>query len=180
MEQLNSTDVLNVFAQYGFQKTSMSDIAHAAGVSRQSLYNNFKSKDEIFEFVIRAYVEKLYEEAVSALTTNDGSVIEKLIKAYAIWIGSSVSLLHSTPHGAELLERGIQAHLKNSMDIEEQFAERIKVFITDHKLARDSSVETADIVYTLTMSAKGLLLKSLSEDDFRAGIQKIIKTLLVA
>ncbi|NDG94170.1 MAG: TetR/AcrR family transcriptional regulator, partial [Gammaproteobacteria bacterium] len=35
------------FNQYGFQKTSMEDIAQRLGVSRASLYSYFTNKDDI-------------------------------------------------------------------------------------------------------------------------------------
>ena len=42
--------VIEVFSNYGFRKTSMSDLAEAAGVSRQTLYNRFKSKEDILHW----------------------------------------------------------------------------------------------------------------------------------
>ena len=37
-------DMLATFAQYGFKKTSMADIARAMGISRQSVYKKFDQK----------------------------------------------------------------------------------------------------------------------------------------
>ena len=42
-----------MFARYGFAKTTMSDIANEAGVSRQTLYNAFASKEDILRAVVR-------------------------------------------------------------------------------------------------------------------------------
>ena len=36
------------FIQYGFQKTTMADIAVATGISRPSIYTYFENKEEIF------------------------------------------------------------------------------------------------------------------------------------
>lgn len=41
------------FAQYGFLKTSMTEIASDAGISKASLYYYFKDKDAIFKEVIK-------------------------------------------------------------------------------------------------------------------------------
>ena len=37
------------FLRYGFKKTSMDDVAQAAGVSRQGLYLYFETKDVLLE-----------------------------------------------------------------------------------------------------------------------------------
>lgn len=39
---------LEVFARHGFRKTSMQDIADAAGISRAALYLRFRNKEDIF------------------------------------------------------------------------------------------------------------------------------------
>jgi AcrR family transcriptional regulator len=43
-----------VFLSAGFDGASMNDIARAAGVSKGTLYAYFKSKDDLFEAIIRA------------------------------------------------------------------------------------------------------------------------------
>ena len=37
------------FIQYGFQKTTMADIAVATGISRPSIYTYFENKEEILK-----------------------------------------------------------------------------------------------------------------------------------
>ena len=41
----------NQFSHYSFRKTSMEDIAKAAGISRASIYSYFQNKDDIFRSV---------------------------------------------------------------------------------------------------------------------------------
>lgn len=43
----------NLFTRYGFRKTSVEDIAGAAGVSKGSLYLEFRNKEELFEALVR-------------------------------------------------------------------------------------------------------------------------------
>jgi AcrR family transcriptional regulator len=43
----------DLFARYGFRKTSVEDITVAAGVSKGSLYLEFRNKDELFEALVR-------------------------------------------------------------------------------------------------------------------------------
>jgi AcrR family transcriptional regulator len=43
----------HVFSKLGFKKATMEDIAHAAGMGKSSIYYYFKSKEEIFEAVVK-------------------------------------------------------------------------------------------------------------------------------
>lgn len=47
------------FARYGHEKTSMADIARSAGVSRQTVYNTFNNKEEIFSAMVEARLTRL-------------------------------------------------------------------------------------------------------------------------
>lgn len=42
-----------VFQKWGLNKTTMEDIAHEAGKGKSTLYYYFKSKDEIFELLVK-------------------------------------------------------------------------------------------------------------------------------
>lgn len=60
-----------LFAQISVYKATMNDIAIAAKISRRTLYMHFKSKDEIYQYVVEGQVvtikEKLQKVANSAL-----------------------------------------------------------------------------------------------------------------
>ena len=71
-----------LFAQYGFQKTTMEDIANKVHMGKSSVYYYFKSKDDIFSEVIRKdtriFQQKLDDAVDSANTPEDK------IRAYVI------------------------------------------------------------------------------------------------
>lgn len=59
-----------LFLEKGFDKTSMMDIATAAGISKGAIYHHFKSKDEIIKSVmekqeksVKAAIENFMDEA---------------------------------------------------------------------------------------------------------------------
>lgn len=56
-----------VFARYGFRKTTLDDIARAAGKGKSSLYYYFKNKEEIFEEMIDREITSLRNEFLSGL-----------------------------------------------------------------------------------------------------------------
>lgn len=55
----------DVFARYGYDKTTLEDIGKGAGLNKASLYYYFKNKEEIFARVIlketQAFIEQLQE-----------------------------------------------------------------------------------------------------------------------
>lgn len=55
-----------IFYQYGFKKTTMDDIAFAAGKGKSSLYYYFKNKEEVFEAVVDYEAELLKDEIISS------------------------------------------------------------------------------------------------------------------
>lgn len=48
---------ISTFTRYGVRRTTMADIASAAGVSRQTLYASFSNKDDVLVAVIDAVCE---------------------------------------------------------------------------------------------------------------------------
>lgn len=71
-EQILS-EARKVFEKFGYNKTSMSDIAQAARKSRRTLYSYFANKEEIFQAVI--------EVEIDALAGTLSELIEKPIPA---------------------------------------------------------------------------------------------------
>lgn len=75
---------LPVFVRFGFRKTSMADIARAAGISRASLYLSFNSKEELFRAgSIRAHARTLDE--VAAVLAGQGSALDRMEMAIAVF-----------------------------------------------------------------------------------------------
>ena len=68
------------FNRYGFKKTTMDDIAYAAGKGKSSLYYYFKNKEEVFEAVVNHEAENLVSE-INKVLGRSKSATEKL-KSY--------------------------------------------------------------------------------------------------
>lgn len=72
---------IRLFGQKGFEKTSVSDLAAAAGVGKGTIYGYFKTKDAIF----LAFCEEEMEMAFAALkeqSDSDGHVLEQLFTLF--------------------------------------------------------------------------------------------------
>ncbi|HBC95131.1 MAG TPA: TetR/AcrR family transcriptional regulator [Pelotomaculum sp.] len=53
----------NIFKEKGFQGTAMREIAEAVGMGKSSLYESFKTKDEILVFALEEEVLQLIEQS---------------------------------------------------------------------------------------------------------------------
>lgn len=91
------------FAQYGFRRTSMEDIASAAGVSRAALYLQFRNKEEIFRRLAQRLQEQSLEAAARAAAT-EAPLAERLRATTEAKTLTFVRLGFDSPHGTELLD----------------------------------------------------------------------------
>lgn len=66
----------NLFVHYGYDKTTVSDIAREAGISKGAIYLHFKSKDELLEALIIRETEKYAEKWLALINEdpNGGSI----------------------------------------------------------------------------------------------------------
>jgi len=62
--------VVNVFLKKGFQETSMREIAEAAGLGKSTLYDYFKTKDEILVYFFEDQLNDLTAEAQKIAVQN--------------------------------------------------------------------------------------------------------------
>lgn len=74
---------IGLFMTDGIERTSMDAIASAAGVSKQTVYSHFKSKDDLFRSCVACKVE-MFGLGPSSLDSGDGidSVLKHIGKQY--------------------------------------------------------------------------------------------------
>ncbi|HPN36312.1 MAG TPA: TetR/AcrR family transcriptional regulator [bacterium] len=70
---------LRVFQKWGLNKTTMEDIAREAGKGKSTLYYYYKSKDEIFDAVLKIQLNNILSKA-EELANSMSSAKEKLKK----------------------------------------------------------------------------------------------------
>ncbi|MEM9135477.1 MAG: helix-turn-helix domain-containing protein [Actinomycetota bacterium] len=92
-----------VFASQGFRRTSMADLAQAAGVSRPTVYQYFENRADVFRAAFQAVSEDATDAALAALMT-DGTVTERLDGYLQRLKADGYETLAATPFGAELME----------------------------------------------------------------------------
>ncbi len=93
------------FMRYGFERSSMADIAAGAGVSRTALYHYFPSKEDVLQAVVDELHARNLNAAADALENSKAldSALTGLIDAK---LGRTLELVSGSPHGAELVDAG--------------------------------------------------------------------------
>jgi AcrR family transcriptional regulator len=166
--------VLEAFGHYGFRKASMGDLAEAAGVSRQTLYNRFQSKEGVLDWAAGGFIEESETLALAALAAP-GALDERLLGFFVEWIGSGAEFLSKAPHGAEIMELGKSARARLAPDSEP----RCRLALVDALRAERRGVgEAEEQGFVLTMASKGLMLAARDAEEYSAGMRRVIATVL--
>jgi AcrR family transcriptional regulator len=91
-----------VFLAYGFQRTTMEDIARAAEISRPALYLQFRNKTDIYRALASEFLDRFVAEAERALAA-DGPLAARLEGAVNCTL-TTILDIEQSPHGAEMLD----------------------------------------------------------------------------
>jgi AcrR family transcriptional regulator len=84
---------LDTFARYGYRKTSMEDVAHAAAISRPGLYLLFGSKRELFSAAVTQALDRGLAAVAEVLADTTRPVRERLLDAFDHWTGRYIGAM---------------------------------------------------------------------------------------
>lgn len=94
------------FAAYGFRRTSMEDIARAAGMSRPALYLYFRNKEDVYRSLVQGYFERASAQMQAALAAQNAPLEDTLLAAFRAKDTEAMEVILTSEHGAELLDAG--------------------------------------------------------------------------
>jgi AcrR family transcriptional regulator len=72
----------NIFAKFGYKKTTVDDIARAAHKVKSTIYQYFESKEDIFQTIVEKESQILKEEIKKAIKAQDNP--KKKLLTYVI------------------------------------------------------------------------------------------------
>jgi TetR/AcrR family transcriptional regulator len=90
------------FVRHGVRKTTMDDIATAAGMSRPAIYQYVRNKEDTF----RRLAARIFDGALSqarAEAAGDGTLAQRLDRILGVRLVVTQRLLRDSPHAAELI-----------------------------------------------------------------------------
>ncbi len=96
---------VGVFGRFGFKKTSVDDLAAAAGISKQGLYLHFSSKEEVFLAGLQKYLDDCLSRVQQELAKPGSSLLDRLVNAMDAWFGRHLATF--TPESFDVIEASI-------------------------------------------------------------------------
>lgn len=88
-------EATRLFAERGYDRTSVQEIVEAAGVTKGALYHYFGSKEDLLH-EIYARVLRLQTERLDAIVAKDATVSQRLVEAAADVVVTSIQNLDDT------------------------------------------------------------------------------------
>lgn len=97
------TQAFAAFTTYGYRRTTMDDIARAAGLSRPALYLLYRNKADIFRGCMQALMAEM-RVSVAKCFTGEASTVSKVEEALNEAIIRPYRKIAETPHGTEIFD----------------------------------------------------------------------------
>jgi AcrR family transcriptional regulator len=158
---------LSVFTRYGYQKTSMEEVARAAEVSRQGLYLHFSTKEQLFRAALQSALEDSLSAAAAALHDTKLPLEKRLVRAFDEWIGRYVGMIGG--NASDLIEATVRLSGPMLKEFEESFAEAVTKTIRSSRLPaahRFSGATARQLTDILLATARGLKHGTKSREEF--------------
>ncbi|MEA3107026.1 MAG: hypothetical protein QOI88_1631 [Gammaproteobacteria bacterium] len=162
---------VGVFARYGFRKTSMDEVARAAGVSRQGLYLLFADKEELFRKALTYKLARQLSAVVVVLSRTGDGLEGRLIAACDEWAGQFIGTMGAD--AADLMCASTSLAGDTLAHYEALFERALAHAIEASPLLNfctSAGVSSADAAKALHATARGLKHGSHSRQEFVRGM----------
>lgn len=145
-----------VFARFGFEKTTMKDIAKHARKGKSSLYYYFSSKEDIFKAVVKTEAERFKTIIADGLENIDDTK-ERIKQYFSIRMHrfQELSNLYAAMRNDYLRKLDFIENIREKYDLEEiEFIQRLLEEGVDKQ--EFDIVDVEDTSYALASAVKGL------------------------
>ena len=127
---------IKTFSESGYRGATMDDIASNAGLAKGTLYYNFASKEEIFNFIVEEGLQILQNQVIEVQYMNIGP-IEKLIKICKIQL--------TFLYGYTNFFKVVMSQLWGTEDRQTELREKIRRYINEIEINIKAAMENAQI-----------------------------------
>jgi AcrR family transcriptional regulator len=162
---------VGVFARYGFRKTSMDEVARAAGVSRQGLYLLFSDKEALFRQAVTFKLGRQLRAAIAELSKEQSPLEARLISACDEWAGRFVGFAGAD--AADLMCASTTLAGSTLAIYEARFEAALAAAVASSPLAAYCSaagLAPEDAARALHATARGLKYTSKTRQEFLLGM----------
>lgn len=168
----------DVFMRYGFKRTTMSDLADAAHMSRPALYLIFPSKEEVFRSLVTQVFNELLREIREGLDKHE-TITDKLSFAFEVWCVGPFKMTQASPDAKDILESGyefasqITSHAYS--DFEEIVADILRPIVSTQT---EETLSAEQLAHILTTASHGFKESASSTVQLRQMIKGLIIVVL--
>lgn len=158
-----------LFQQFGLMKTTMEDIARAMQKGKSTLYYYYKSKDEIFEAVVKKEIQDVFVELRSAV--ENCITAEEKLRTYFITTIKSIKervLLYKIVKGELSENLKLMIPLRSAMDSTEvNFIKEILQFgMTGNEFIEINEDDIDIMAYSVVSALRSITVDLVVEDRF--------------
>jgi AcrR family transcriptional regulator len=141
---------VDVFLRYGYARTTMADIAKAAGVSRQTLYLAFSDKGAVFSAVIEEMVSAKLTDIRHGLSARS-SLDAKLRFACESWGAEGYDLVRAHPDAKDMFDLGFKSVCDSYFAFEELLIEIVRAPLRESGL----KITARELAHVISSAIKG-------------------------
>jgi AcrR family transcriptional regulator len=161
---------IGVFLRYGYARTTMRDIAQAAGLTRPTLYLTFPDKERIFTAVVEKMIDDKLTEIRGGLQRQK-TLETRLRFACSAWAAEGYELVQAHPDAADMFDLGFKSVCAGYDQFGELLAE-----ILDEPLGRSSfELSARDAARTIVFAMRGFKDVATSGAEMRRLIEVHVK-----
>ena len=148
-----------VFRRHGFRRSSIEQVAEAAGLTRQALYHHFESKEALFRAVIARVHETAIaaeDAAVSVAEEAGGGLADIVAAGMTARMRAMIASFDGSPHIEELysehLVHGRDLYQKYSAHYAERLVATIARIVRKQKLVLPQGLSPAEFARLVEMA----------------------------
>ncbi len=170
----------HIFMRYGFKRTTMGEIAAAAGLSRAALYLVYPSKEDVLTAVVTRVFAALLDEIRHGLVLL-ATVEEQLTFALDVWCVTGFEMVQASPDAKDLYDSSYQFAAEvtatASADFVALVADVLEPLVRRQDTVALSSVEIARLLANAVPGFKGFVTTT---EQFRTMIAHLITIVLAS
>jgi AcrR family transcriptional regulator len=165
-----------VFLRYGYKKTSMDDLARAAGLSRQGLYLHFATKEALFQAGLLRLIAITRAAGRAALARSELSVEERVLEMFVAIHGQLIGQLGEHMSELMLTAQQLVGSAVNELD-QEQAADLARLLRTSGVAAawKQGGLSAKELAEHLIAASLGIKHRVAQSGDYRAQMQVAVQ-----